>query len=90
MIIVDDGVATGATLLAALRAIRTREPARLIAATAVAPPDTVEELEAEADEVVVLDTPWNFTAVGAFFRRFPQVTDNEVVEHLRAHREHGS
>lgn len=83
VIVVDDGVATGATLAAALRLIRTREPARLVAAAAVAPSDAVRRLRGEADEVVVLWVPDRFLAVGAFFEDFRQVSDDEVVRLLR-------
>jgi predicted phosphoribosyltransferase len=79
VIVVDDGVATGATLLAALRGLRKRDPAELVAAIAVAPPATLERLQAEADRVVCLAAPEPFLAVGQFFRSFPQVSDDEVV-----------
>ncbi|HYJ32419.1 MAG TPA: phosphoribosyltransferase family protein [Candidatus Binatia bacterium] len=82
VIVVDDGIATGATLAAALRLVRSRGPARLVAAAAVAPPPAVARIEREADEVVVLATPEPFTAVGAFFDDFRQVSDDEVVELL--------
>lgn len=78
-IVVDDGVATGATMLAALRATRRRGPARLVLAVPVAPPHTIERLRREADETVCLDTPLDFFAVGQFYRRFPQLSDEEVV-----------
>jgi len=81
-ILVDDGIATGATLIAGLRAVRARRPARLVAAAAVAPMDTVRRLEAEADEVVVLHAPAHFLAVGEFFRDFRQTSDEEVIEAL--------
>ena len=78
MIIIDDGIATGATMLAAIRALRARAPARLVVATPVAPPDTVQRLAAEADEVVCLSMPSDFHAVGQFYEHFPQVSDEEV------------
>ncbi|MGE0707520.1 MAG: phosphoribosyltransferase [Planctomycetota bacterium] len=86
VIVVDDGVATGATMRAALRAVRAQGPSRLIAAVAVAPPDTASLLRQEADELVILATPPNFAAVGQFFADFAQVEDAEVVAHLRAAR----
>jgi predicted phosphoribosyltransferase/SHS2 domain-containing protein len=86
VIVVDNGIATGATLIAALRAVRGRGPARLIAAAAVAPAETVRRLEREADEVVVVEQPREFFAVGAFFRDFHQVSDDEVVQLLERHR----
>lgn len=78
VIVVDDGVATGATLKAALRLVREQQPKRLIAAVAVVPGPTLERLELIADEVVSLGTPSHFFAVGQFFRDFPQVEDKEV------------
>lgn len=83
VIVVDDGVATGATLSAALRGLRKRAPAELVAAVAVSPPETLERLRAEADRVVCLSTPQPFLAVGQFFLSFPQVSDDEVVEILQ-------
>lgn len=78
-IVVDDGVATGSTMIAALRAVRARQPKRLIAAMAVTPPDTLERLRREADDVVCLAAPTHFYAVGQFFADFPQVSDTEVI-----------
>lgn len=78
-IVVDDGIATGATMLAALRATRRRGPARLVIAVPVAPGDRLERLRGEADEIVCLDTPADFFAVGQFYREFPQLRDAEVV-----------
>ncbi len=84
---VDDGIATGATMKAALRATRQRKPARLVLAVPVAPPDSIEELRPEADEVVCLDTPSEFFAVGQFYHWFPQLRDEEVTELLDRARE---
>lgn len=77
-IVVDDGIATGATVRAALRAIRRSRPARLVLAAPVAPPDAVAALLEEADEIVCLDTPETFWAISAFYRHFPQLDDTEV------------
>ncbi len=82
VIVVDDGVATGWTMIAALRSIRSQKPAKLIAAMAVAPPRAVATMEHEADEVVCLATPASFYAVGQFFADFRQVSDEEVTEIL--------
>lgn len=82
VVIVDDGSATGATMAAALRAVRRRKPARLVAALAVAPPEAVETLDALADEVVCLATPGDFMAVGQYFRDFGQVSDDAVIRCL--------
>ena len=78
VIVVDDGLATGSTMIAALHALRARNPERLICAVPVAPPETVEHVRSGCDEVVCLDTPASFYAVGQFYRDFRQVSDDEV------------
>jgi predicted phosphoribosyltransferase len=78
VIVVDDGVATGGTVLAALQAVRSRSPRRVVLALGVAPPDTVELLRPEVDDLVVLLVPSSFFAVGEWYRRFAQVSDEEV------------
>lgn len=83
VIVVDDGVATGATMEAAIRAVRRKCPRRLIAATAVAPPSVVDRLQLVADEVVCLTTPAYFFAVGGFFDDFSEVTDDEAARALQ-------
>lgn len=82
VIVVDDGVATGATVKAALRGLARNHPARLVLAIPVAPADSVEELSAECDEVVCLATPEPFYAVGPHYRDFRQTEDAEVVRLL--------
>ncbi|MBI1220585.1 MAG: phosphoribosyltransferase [Rhodobacteraceae bacterium] len=77
-IVVDDGIATGATMKAALRGLAHRGPARVVLAVPVAPPDVVEDLRALADDVVCLRIPADFGAVGEYYRSFPQVSDAEV------------
>jgi len=84
VIIVDDGSATGETMSAALRSIRMNKPSKLIAAMAVAPPETVHDLENLADEVVCLQTPLSFAAVGQFFGDFSPVEDKEVIKLLKS------
>jgi len=84
VIVVDDGIATGATLKAALTVVRARRPRKLIAAMAVAPQTSLEAIRRLADEVVCLETPPHFFAVSQFFDDFRQVEDGEVVEILRA------
>jgi putative phosphoribosyl transferase len=82
VIVVDDGVATGATARAALRALRRAEPKRLVLAVPLAPADTLESLRGEADEIVCLSTPRPFRGVGACYGTFPQLDDAEVVRLL--------
>ena len=83
VIVIDDGLATGATMISALHGLRADKPARLICAVPVAPPDTVAKVAALADEVVCLQTPEFFQAVGQFYRHFDQVEDEEVIELLK-------
>ncbi|HEY2954881.1 MAG TPA: phosphoribosyltransferase family protein [Candidatus Eisenbacteria bacterium] len=83
-IVVDDGVATGATMAAALRSVRGKEPARLVAAAAVASLEAVARLRRLADEVMVLEIPYELDAVSLWFESFPQVEDAEVIALLRA------
>ena len=82
-IVVDNGIATGASMIAALRAVRAQQPTKLIAAAAVAPPHTLERIAAEADETVCVEIPDFFYAVGQFFEDFSQVSDADVVAILR-------
>lgn len=82
VLVVDDGIATGATMRAALRAVRRRRPARLVLAVPVAPPETIASLRSEVDEVVCLETPSPFFAIGNFYDDFRQVGDEEVRELL--------
>lgn len=90
VIVVDDGVATGATVNSALRLIRKQKPGRLILALPVAPADAIARLERHADEVICLSTPVPFYAVGAHYANFDQVDDAEVIETLRRSRENRS
>jgi predicted phosphoribosyltransferase len=78
VILVDDGLATGATMRAAARAIRLQHPARLVVAVPVAAASTCEDLRQEADAVICLNTPDPFYAVGLWYDDFSQVTDDEV------------
>jgi len=88
VIVVDDGLATGATMISALHALRARKPARLIAAVPVAPPDTLRKVEKLADETICLEVPEYFMAVGQFYTDFPQVEDEEVIAILAKSRRH--
>ena len=82
-IVVDDGIATGTTMRAALRGLRQRKPARLVLAVPVAPPETIEALRAEVDDVVCLMQPGFFGAIGYFYVDFHQLTDDEVIALMR-------
>ncbi|TAN73061.1 MAG: phosphoribosyltransferase [Gallionella sp.] len=82
VIVVDDGLATGSTMIAALHALRAKSPKKLVCAVPVAPPDTLEKVSPYADEMVCLSAPELFYAVGQFYQSFPQVSDEEVVELL--------
>lgn len=79
VIVVDDGLATGATMIAALHGLRHRQPARLICALPVAAPDSLERVRPLADEVCCLSAPEDFQAVGQFYRHFDQVDDEQVI-----------
>ena len=85
-IVVDDGIATGGTMKAALRGVRRHGPARLVLAVPVAPADSLVALGAECDEIVCLATPEPFYAVGGHYRDFTQTEDDEVVALLAAAR----
>ncbi len=78
-ILVDDGIATGASIRAAIAGVRRRQPLRIVVAVPVAPPDTVADLRRQADEVVCLAEPEPFGAVGYFYRDFHQLEDSEVI-----------
>lgn len=83
LIVTDDGIATGSTMIAALQAIQTQKPRELIVAVPVASPDRLEEVRRWCDEVVCLLTPVDFWAIGQFYEDFSQVEDEEVVNLLR-------
>jgi putative phosphoribosyl transferase len=83
VIVIDDGLATGATMISALHALRAKKPAQLICAVPVAPPDTLEKITDMADDVVCLEVPASFHAVGQFYQDFPQVEDSEVIDILK-------
>jgi len=82
VIVVDDGIATGASMIAALHAVREKQPARLVCAVPVAAAETLGRLKHDADEVVCLEPPPGFHAVGQFYRDFRQVEDEEVIRLL--------
>ena len=86
VIVIDDGLATGATMISALHGLRESQPQKLICAVPVAPPETLSKIAALADEIVCLEAPADFSAVGQFYAHFPQVEDDEVVRVLQASR----
>ena len=83
VIVIDDGLATGATMIAALHALRAKQPQKLICAIPVAPPETLSKVASYADEIICLESPESFFSVGQFYRSFPQVSDEEVIELLK-------
>ena len=82
VVVVDDGVATGSTIRACLAKVRAENPEKIVLAVPVAPTDTARELQSAVDELVVLETPSPFRAVGQAYRHFDQVTDEEAIEYL--------
>src|SRR5881296_4056479 len=82
VILVDDGLATGATMRAAVKALRERGAAKIVVAVPVGPPDTCRELEQEADETICLSTPQYFQAVGQYYEDFSKTSDEDVRELL--------
>lgn len=82
VLLIDDGLATGATMKAAIAAAQAQRPGRLVVAVPVAPPDTMAEIQALVDEVICLETPAFFQAVGLWYEHFPQTSDEEVLELL--------
>lgn len=84
VIVTDDGIATGSTMIAALHVVRGQQPHEVILAVPVAPPDRLAEIGKLCDDTICLSTPADFWAVGQFYQDFPQVEDEEVVELLRS------
>lgn len=85
VIVVDDGIATGSTMIAALRAIRAQKPKKLVGAVGVASPAAVRAMSREADAIICLKVPGEFYAVGQFFKDFSQVSDGAVIAILQQH-----
>lgn len=91
VILVDDGIATGATVRAAIALVRQQRPAAVVVATPVAPASTCDELQAGVDDLVCVMTPKDFLAIGFWYEEFPQTTDDEIRELLdRAWRDHAA
>lgn len=88
VILVDDGIATGGTARAAIRAVRSLNPQRIVLAVPVAPPESVEELRSEVDDLVCPETPTPFGAISLCYAEFDQTSDEQVVELLRKRRLH--
>jgi putative phosphoribosyl transferase len=86
VILVDDGLATGSTMKAAVQAVKQEKPARVIVAVPVGAPETCRELRSMADQVVCAHMPTSFSAVGEWYRDFSQTTDEEVVRLLSSHK----
>lgn len=84
IILVDDGIATGATTQAAVAYLKSKKAKKIILAIPVAPPEVVEKLKPMVDKIICLDQPEFFAAVGQFYREFEQVTDDEVIKILRS------
>lgn len=82
IILIDDGIATGATVKAAICSIRKKKPLSIVLATPVGPPDTIKELTKEVDRVICLITFEPFFAIGQFYEDFSQVSDEEVIKLL--------
>lgn len=78
-VIVDDGVATGLTILLAIKEIRHRNPRKIVVAVPVSSREAADRIREEADELIALETPLHFTAVGEHYEQFPQLTDEEVI-----------
>jgi putative phosphoribosyl transferase len=87
-IVVDDGIATGGSIRAALRGVRRLSPKKVVLAVPVAPAETIEALRPEADDVVCLSTPPDFIAIGEFYLDFSQTSDQEVIQLLEAAAHH--
>lgn len=83
VILVDDGIATGYTIMAAIKSIKKRNPKKIILAVPVAPAEAIRELEKEVDQIICLLIPANFYAVGQFYHDFGQTSDTEVIELLK-------
>ena len=87
VILVDDGIATGATFFATIQALPELSPRRLVAAIPVAPQDSVSSLRSRVDDLIVLVTPEPFVAVGHHYHAFPQVADAQVLAYMTAARQ---
>ncbi|MDO8366813.1 MAG: phosphoribosyltransferase family protein [Saprospiraceae bacterium] len=87
VIVIDDGIATGLTLMGSIQMLRSQKPKKIVIAVPVAPRGTLDKISQAADEVVCLLIPEEFYGVGAFYENFEQVSDEEVLYYLKKHRE---
>ena len=85
-IIVDDGVATGLTILLAIMVLKNRHPKKIVVAVPVSSPDAAARIRTEADELVALDVPQYFMAVGEHYEQFPQLSDEDVIRYMNQQR----
>ena len=85
VVLVDDGIATGATMFVAIQWVKKQKPKQIIVAIPVGPKDTIDKLNETVDKVVVLQSPLDFNAVGEFYREFDQVNDYQVQEIMSKH-----
>jgi len=83
VILVDDGIATGLTVRAAIKSVKNRDPKKIVVAVPCGAKDSIDQIKKEVDEVICLHAPIFFGAVGAFYREFPQTTDEEVIELIK-------
>jgi putative phosphoribosyl transferase len=90
VILVDDGIATGATMRAAAKALRQQQPAQIVVAVPIAAPESCRELAAEVDEIISVETPQPFYSVGCWYEDFPQTTDEEVRDLLNDLKQHSA
>ncbi len=86
VIVVDDGIATGYTMKVVVDFLKKLKPKKIVVAVPVAPPEAVEQLEKEVDELICIETPPFFYAIGAHYKNFPQVSDEEVIKILKKYR----
>ncbi len=83
IVLVDDGIATGLTMKAVIKALKNQEPSKIIVAAPVASPQAIKEIKGEVDQIICLSIPQEFTGVGQSYRQFNQLTDEEVIAYLR-------
>jgi len=84
VIVVDDGIATGATMLAAIRGLKRRKPSKIVVAVPVAPPEEIARLRTEADEIISLETPHAFQGISVYYEDFRQLEDEDVVQFMES------